>query len=192
MVHAVPASDAQEYRGMPLLKEIGPIESDPAITECVNVLADENPVVFRNVTLKAIENFAEPVEENKSCTLRIQPHQLCLILDDDHTDKTLIEPTSTLIIPFETDMQVDLLRHVSTLLQIRGKNSGLMLHLDLASNTDRDIVALLIRGFLTKFAENPDEVSDKGEREFYRQKMRLWQQELKSLEKQVQDAHQMG
>ena len=31
MVHAIPASDVQEYQGMPMFKEVGPLTMDPAV-----------------------------------------------------------------------------------------------------------------------------------------------------------------
>lgn len=31
MVHAIPASDIQEYQGMPMFKEIGPLVIDPNV-----------------------------------------------------------------------------------------------------------------------------------------------------------------
>ena len=80
MVHAVPASDAQEYRGMPLLREVGPIVMDRSIRDCVDVLKDENPVVFQKVSIEKLEH-----DQDSEClpagqasyhtvSLRIQPH----------------------------------------------------------------------------------------------------------------------
>ena len=152
---------------------------DPAITECVSVLAEENPVVFHQVTVQKVENHAELVldESNLTCMLRIQPHQLCLIPinQPDTKESPLIEPTTIFVIPYELEMQIELLRHVSTHLVLVGKSSGVKLLLDFASNTDRDIVAMLLRGFLTKFHDRPGEISASSEREFYEQKERLWQ-----------------
>ena len=38
LVHAIPASDVQEYQGMPLFREIGPIIMDPAVRRQVHDL----------------------------------------------------------------------------------------------------------------------------------------------------------
>jgi hypothetical protein len=37
-VHAIPASDVEEYQGMPMFAEVGPLILDPKVLEC---LADE-------------------------------------------------------------------------------------------------------------------------------------------------------
>ena len=54
MVHAIPASDVQEYQGMPMFKEVGPLTMDPAVQQEVDLLDKEPPVVFDNVTIKAL------------------------------------------------------------------------------------------------------------------------------------------
>ena len=36
LVHAIPASDIQEYQGMPMFKEIGPLVMDPAVANQVS------------------------------------------------------------------------------------------------------------------------------------------------------------
>ena len=35
-MHAIPASDAEEYQGMPMFAEVGPLVLDPKTTEQVN------------------------------------------------------------------------------------------------------------------------------------------------------------
>ena len=62
----------------------------------------------------------------------------------------------------ESDMQVELIRHISTLLVVQSAKSGLRISLELASHTDRDIVALLLRHFIRKFSESPDEVREES------------------------------
>lgn len=39
-VHAIPASDAEEYQGMPMFAEVGPIEMDEVITEQIELALD--------------------------------------------------------------------------------------------------------------------------------------------------------
>ena len=56
MVHAIPASDVQEYQGMPMFKEVGPLTMDPAVQQEVDLLDKEPPVVFDNVTIKALQH----------------------------------------------------------------------------------------------------------------------------------------
>ena len=41
---------------MPIMREIGPIVMDPAISECARVLADENPSVFDKAMIEQIEH----------------------------------------------------------------------------------------------------------------------------------------
>jgi hypothetical protein len=38
MVHAIPASDVQEYQGMPMFEEVGPLVLDPAIEQEIALL----------------------------------------------------------------------------------------------------------------------------------------------------------
>lgn len=40
MVHAIPASDADEYEGMPMFAEVGPLEEDPEVSEAVREVVE--------------------------------------------------------------------------------------------------------------------------------------------------------
>lgn len=64
-MHAIPASDAEEYEGMPLLAEVGPIELDPKIQIQVDELL-----------------ATEPLEEGKN-----KEATLAATLDKCHGDK---------------------------------------------------------------------------------------------------------
>ena len=56
LVHAIPASDVQEYQGMPMFSEVGPLTMDPAVQQEVDLLDKEPPVVFDKVTIKALQH----------------------------------------------------------------------------------------------------------------------------------------
>ena len=64
-------------------------------------------------------------------------------------ENSLVEPETIFQIPYELDMKVELVRHASSHFVL--KSPKVMLILDLASHTDKDIVAMLVRTFLQKF-----------------------------------------
>ena len=55
-VHAIPASDIQEYQGMPLFTEVGPLVLDPAISDQVQHFSKQNPIVFPRITLDSVQH----------------------------------------------------------------------------------------------------------------------------------------
>ncbi len=50
-MHAIPASDIQEYQGMPMFKEVGPLTMDPAVATQVSHYSQQNPVIFPRIVL---------------------------------------------------------------------------------------------------------------------------------------------
>ena len=63
------------------------------------------------------------------------------------------------------------------MLVIESNSFKVLLHTE--SNTDRDIVAILVRSFVQAFKADPQAVRAKAESEFYARKQALWEQELK-------------
>jgi len=56
LVHAIPASDVQEYQGMPMFAEVGPLECDPAVTQQVQRIQAQDQVLVDQVTVDNLEH----------------------------------------------------------------------------------------------------------------------------------------
>lgn len=60
MVHAIPASDVQEYQGMPMFEEVGPLIIDPVIEQELALLErqidESKQVFFEKITLDSISH----------------------------------------------------------------------------------------------------------------------------------------
>ena len=62
------------------------------------------------------------------------------------------------------------MRHVSNLIVVSSQIGQFLFHISLESNTDRDIVTILTRDFVSEFLKSPESVKKKGEKSFYRRK----------------------
>ena len=127
VVHAIPASDLEEYQGMPLYQEVGPLVMDPAVATQVSHFSQQNPVLFGNVILEAISHpRLAPQPKQLAIVLRIQPHQVSLSkkLQDGDGKKLptnasmddLIEPETLVEVPYCHDFRVTVVRNVSNIL----------------------------------------------------------------------------
>lgn len=56
-VHAIPASDAEEYQGMPMFAEVGPLILDQKIEDKGKKLIDIDEMVF-NVNLDKLRDIS--------------------------------------------------------------------------------------------------------------------------------------
>mmetsp|Transcript_17738 Transcript_17738/g.16970 ORF Transcript_17738/g.16970 Transcript_17738/m.16970 type:complete len:116 (+) Transcript_17738:302-649(+) len=53
-VHAIPASDAEEYQGMPMFAEVGPLEADKKIFDKVEETTQVFPIQFEKVDVPSL------------------------------------------------------------------------------------------------------------------------------------------
>ena len=54
-------------------------------------------------------------------------------------------------IPYSPDFKVQVVRHISNILILKSEAAGFSLQMSLENNTERDVAALLLRGFNDKF-----------------------------------------
>ena len=54
-------------------------------------------------------------------------------------------------IPYSTDFKVQVVRHISNILIVKSEEAEFSLQMSLENNTERDVAALLLRGFNDKF-----------------------------------------
>ena len=73
-------------------------------------------------------------------------------------------------IPYSADFKVQIVRHVSNILILKSEQTGFQLQMSLENNIERDIAALLLRGFNEKFQEAPDKIRELSEKDFFRKK----------------------
>lgn len=60
MVHAIPASDVQEYQGMPMFEEVGPLTMDPAIEQTIRLaerqIEEAKQTFFEKIRLDSLSH----------------------------------------------------------------------------------------------------------------------------------------
>ena len=77
-------------------------------------------------------------------------------------------------IAYTPDFKVQVVRHVSNILILSSKEAGFSLQMSLENNIERDVAALLLRGFHEKFQEAPDKIKELSEKDFFRKKENIW------------------
>ena len=84
-------------------------------------------------------------------------------------------------IPYSPDFKVQVVRHISNILILKSEAAEFSLQMSLENNIERDVAALLLRGFNDKFQEAPDKIRELSEKDFYRKKEGIWSNQLKKL-----------
>ena len=192
VVHAIPASDLEEYQGMPLYQEAGPLVMDPAVATQVSHFSQQNPVLLGNVILEAISHpRLAPQPKQLAIVLRIQPHQVSLakkLHDGDAKRQSsnanmddLIEPETLVEVPYCQDFKVTVVRNVSNILLLDSTEQQFSAQIQLTNNVERDVATLLMRLFSQKFLEAPQVIKQLSEKDFYRKKEEIWSNQLLKL-----------
>ena len=76
-------------------------------------------------------------------------------------------------------------RHVSNIIIVSSVEACCTLHLSVGSSVERDIVVLLLRGFLEKFKEAPEKVRELSEKDFFLKKEEIWNGQLQKLKAEL-------
>ena len=80
LVHAIPATDVQEYQGMPMFKEVGPLVMDPAVESEADQLLNESPsIVFDKATLDSATHAEYTSSAACPVLLTILPYELYFV-----------------------------------------------------------------------------------------------------------------
>ena len=93
----------------------------------------------------------------------------------------LVEPISLLDIGYETDLKVEIVRHVQETLIISSEEGAFSIKVQFEGPEARDLATLLIRKNNLIFNENPDQVRELSEKEFYARKEHKWIKELETM-----------
>ena len=97
-------------------------------------------------------------------------------------------PEPMVEIPYSKDFKVTVVRHVSNILILSSQEGNFNLQMSLDNNLERDVAALLLRGFNDKFQEAPEKIKELSEKDFYRKKEEIWSNQLKKLQAELQEA----
>ena len=131
------------------------------------------------------------MSEQTPVTLRIHPHKLSFVhrqnsqLEESKIDilNQLIEPVPLIEIPYGDDLKVEIVRHVSNILLLQ--SAECVLQMCLASNTDRDLITLLIRNFYEKFKLDPVNIKSHSDQDYYQRKETQWKQGIAEITQQL-------
>ncbi len=59
IVHGIPASDVNEYEGMPMFAEVGPLNLDPKVAETVTLKLQQQDIIFTSLDSTKAKGRAE-------------------------------------------------------------------------------------------------------------------------------------
>jgi hypothetical protein len=125
MVHAIPASDVQEYQGMPMFEEVGPLTMDPAIDQEFSLLErqieESKQTFFDKVRVDSLTHPKLTLSQPFQSRLRIHSSQICIFptVKSQGNKEELIKETDMIIaLTFGKDVVLKIVRHVSNILTI--------------------------------------------------------------------------
>ena len=125
MVHAIPASDVQEYQGMPMFEEVGPLTMDPAIDQEFSLLErqieESKQTFFDKVRVDSLTHPKLTLSQPFQSRLRIHSSQICIFptVKSQGSKEELIKETDMIIaLTFGKDVVLKIVRHVSNILTI--------------------------------------------------------------------------
>eukprot|EP00347_Sterkiella_histriomuscorum_P024154 403332120 len=149
-VHAIPASDAEEYQGMPMFAEIGPLIVDLKIVEKAQKLMDINEMMF-NISIDQLKDQTKLTQNLKidsqqqqqliklpfKARFRIKDSQLKFI-SLTYSDQILFE------LDISPKLDIQIIKHVNNKIEVLLKNHFYGFF-SLSSNIERDIFVTCFR-----------------------------------------------
>lgn len=123
MVHAIPASDVQEYQGMPMFEEVGPLTMDPAIDQEFSLLErqieESKQTFFDKVRVDSLTHPKLTLSQPFQSRLRIHSSQICIFPSVKSQVSELIKETEMIIaLTYGKDVVIKIVRHVSNIVTI--------------------------------------------------------------------------
>ncbi|CDW88006.1 UNKNOWN [Stylonychia lemnae] len=178
-VHAIPASDAEEYQGMPMFAEVGPIILDQKIEQKAQRLIEINDFEF-NVSidkLKDLKVLQYSVEKENQVNVKL-PLKSKLVIKEEKLIFQNLNYTDQVILELEINESLSILivKHVNNKIEVQ-LDASYFGFMTFGNNIDRDVFMYCYRQLRPQILEN---LVKKGEL----QAQKLIQQQL--LQEQLQ------
>lgn len=71
-MHGVPASDIEEYKGMPMFAEVGPIKLDPKLEQQSNELSHQESIIMEHIS----------IDNDRKASVQLLPNKLVTVVGE--------------------------------------------------------------------------------------------------------------
>ncbi len=157
VVHGVPASDIEEYQGMPMFAEKGPLVIDPNVDAEARLKLQAEEIPFQKVMVELV-NFKNTID--------------LLLLPDKIQVNNQLELTYSQIKAIRT------VRNSNNLIELDSVQQSVPVKITLKDNFDRDVFHQVLTGLLNQFKGDPSRISEK---DFFKKKEDLFVKQVAKL-----------
>ena len=157
VVHGVPASDIEEYQGMPMFAEKGPLVIDPNVDAEARLKLQAEEIPFYKVMVELV-NFKNTID--------------LLLLPDKIQVNNQLELTYSQIKAIRT------VRNSNNLIELDSVQQSVPVKITLKDNFDRDVFHQVLTGLLNQFKGDPSRISEK---DFLKKKEDLFVKQVAKL-----------
>lgn len=147
-VHAIPASDAEEYQGMPMFAEVGPLVMDEKV---VSVSLNQREFKVNLEKVKEPMVLLQSVRIPHKCQLAMTNSEVSLI------SQTLSEQPLLVKFSFK-ECQFLVVKHVNNKVELQSDDGKYIGFLTFMNNFERDVFMIAFRNTKLSFLESLQEV----------------------------------